>query len=155
MRTTQEPNGKLQTLAKVSLIVTACGVAVGMLGMMAGAFNWLNKLTGDIDRHENVLTEIREQSVRNLSDRIELARQTEENKEAFAKLREGLSNEVAIRKADGQSQEIELDSLSQMTNMQINEMHRLLSIAWPKEIGTFPFVQPIQPNVSNRKGKED
>ena len=125
-----------------------------MLGMMAGAFNWLNKLTGDIDRHENVLTEIREQSVRNLSDRIELARQTEENKEAFAKLREGLSNEVAIRKADGQEQETQLDALSQMTNMQVNELHRLMSIAWPEARGSYPFVPLTQPNISNRKTRD-
>ena len=150
----QEPNGELRRNSRTTMFWMIGGVCLAALVALGGVINWLNNLTADIKSHEAAIQEIRVQNQRSSDDRVTLGKQVDDNKEVLNAIKEGLAKEIAVRNADWQEIETQLDATNQSTNLQVAELHRLLSISWPREIGVYPAVPLTQPNISNRRLKE-
>lgn len=141
-----EPNGELRRNSQWQL-------ALSVLVVAGGIVSWVYNVASKVDRHDGELTEIRQQNTRSIDDRGSLSKQVLDNRDAIAKLQEGLSKELSIREAALTEVECQIDATSQSMNAQISELHRLNAVSWPHitGLGSYPAGPYTQPNISNRR----
>lgn len=134
----------LQALVTVAVIsVNDCSVSdVGLNG------------SAQVTTLQASIQDITRQTERTNSERQALSKQAEENKDLLSIIRQELSQETATRKAMMIEIETQVASVEQVRNMQNAELHRMLSIIWPKELGMYPQGPHVHPAISNRNLKE-
>lgn len=152
--TSHEPNGILRRNSNWQLALGVVAVLIPLTGLLCGGAWWIYTVGAQVTTLQASIQDITRQTERTNSERQALSKQAEENKDLISVIRQELSQETATRKAMMIEIETQVASVEQVRNMQNAELHRLLSIIWPKELGMYPQGPHVHPAISNRNLKE-
>lgn len=138
-----EPNGILRRNSQLQMWAT-----IVLAFIAVGGVFW--SFSGRIERHENMIQDIKNQAQLSISDRHNLAKLVEDNRKDIYDIRREMAADKSLRDAELKEQETQFASTENKINANQAEQHRLNAIMWNKigTLGEYPSSPYFFSNIS-------